>query len=82
MEKSKRFDVNTRSVMAFREIGRGRNHIETFSRVMNMPPPYSHSSYDKIVEEITSCYVAAMNDSMIAAAKNVNPPVICSRVIG
>ena len=36
-----------------------------------MPPPYSHSSYDKIVKEIAPYYVAAMNDSMVAAAKNV-----------
>ena len=79
MDKSRRYDVNVRSVMAFREIGRGLNHVETFSRVMNMPPPYSHSSYDKIVKEIAPYYVAAMNDSMVAAAKNVRPPVIYSR---
>ena len=34
-----------------------------------MPPPYSHSSYDKIVKEIAPC-VTAMNNSMVAAAKN------------
>ena len=60
--------------MAFREIGRGLSHIETFSRVMNMPPPYSHSSYDKIVKEITPQYISAMNDSMVSAANNVSPP--------
>ena len=52
MDKSRRYDVNVRSVMAFREIGRGLSHVETFSRVMNMPQPYSPSSYDKIVKEI------------------------------
>ena len=44
-----------------------------------MPPPYSHSSYDQIVKEIAPCYVTAMNNSMVAAAKNVRPPVIYLR---
>ena len=34
-------DVNIRSIIAFREIGRGLSHIETFHRIMNMSPSYS-----------------------------------------
>ena len=43
---------------------------------MNMPPAFSHSSYDNIVKEIMPHYVAAMNNSMVVSANNVSPPVI------
>ena len=66
-----RHDVNIRSIVAFREIGRGLAHIETYSRIMNMPPPFSHSTYDTTVGEILQPYVNAMNNSMQKAAKNV-----------
>ena len=32
-----RFDINIRSIVAFREIGRCKTHIDTFHRVMNVP---------------------------------------------
>ena len=40
-----RYDLNVGSIVAFREIGRGLAHMETFSRIMNMPPPLSKSNY-------------------------------------
>ena len=69
--ESSRHDVNVRAVVAFREIGRGLTHIETFNRIMNMPPPFSHSTYDATVGEIQQPYLDTMNDSMLNAAKNV-----------
>ena len=70
-DECNRYDVNIRSIVAFREIGRGLSHIETFNRVMNMPPPFSHSTYDDTIKDILPHYVAAMNDSMLNAADNV-----------
>ena len=70
-EQSSRYDVNVRSIIAFREIGRGLSHIETFNRIMNMPPPYTHSTYDETVKDVLPGYIAAMNDSMLGAACNV-----------
>ena len=37
---------------------------------MNMPPPYTHSTYE-MVKDVLPGYVAAMNDSMLGAASNV-----------
>ena len=67
----KRFDINIRSIAAFREIGRGKTHIDTFHRVMNMCPPFSHSNYDEMVKDMSIGYIEAMNDSIEAAASNV-----------
>ena len=66
-----RFDVNVRSIIAFREIGRGMTHIERFNRVMNMCPPFSHSNYDEMVKNISSGNMEAMIESMQGAALNV-----------
>ena len=65
------YDVNVQSIIAFREIGRGLSHIETFNQIMNMPPPYTHSTYDETVKDVLPWYIAAMNDSMLGAAYNV-----------
>ena len=51
-DESSRYAVNVRSIMAFREIGRGLSHIETFNRIMNMPPPYTHSTYDDMAKDV------------------------------
>ena len=70
-DERSRFDLNIISLIAYREIGRGFTHIETFNRVMNMPPPYSHSNYDETLKELFSPYEDAMNESMLQAAENV-----------
>ena len=73
---SNRFDLNVRSIIAFREVGRGLTNIETFCRVMNMPPPYTHKSYDDVVKEITPRYISAMEQSMSAAAGKVSTETV------
>ena len=60
-----RSDVNLRSIIAFREIGRGLHQIERFNRVMNMYPPYSHSNYDDMVKDVSSGYADALNESLM-----------------
>jgi len=44
------FDVNYRSVIAFREIGNGH------SSLMNSPSPMCHTVYQKIKREIGDAY--------------------------
>ena len=73
---SNRFDLNVRSIIAFREVGRALTNIETFCRVMNMPPPYTHKSYDDVVKEITPRYISVMDQSMSAAAGKVSTETV------
>ena len=68
----KAFDVNVRTVITFRELGRGFSAIETFCRCMNMPPPMNQSGYDKTVTNLYPCYKAAANDSMLQAANEAH----------
>ena len=60
-----RYDLNVRSIVAFREIGRGLASIETFCRIMNnMFPPLSKSNYQEMVKDMSPVYISAMKDSM------------------
>ena len=60
------FDVNIRAVMAFREMGSGREAMETFAAVMNMPPPVQHRSYNNIVNMLHG----AFENSALESKKN------------
>ena len=44
--------VNTRSVLAARTIGKGRNGLATFAGMMGMPPPLTRSHISKHNEVI------------------------------
>ena len=66
-----RYAVNIRFIIAFREIGRGLSHIETFHRIMNMSPLYSHSTYDDTVKDVLPHYIATMNGPMATTAANL-----------
>ena len=59
-DKRSRYDVNIRSIIAFREIGRGLSHIETFHRIMNMYPPYFDSTFDDTVKDVLPHYIATI----------------------
>ena len=61
-DERSRYDVNIGSIIAFGEICRGLRHIETFHRIMNMPPPYSHSTYDDTMKDVLPHYIATMNE--------------------
>ena len=52
----KSFEMNTRMVLAFREIGRGQSGMETFARCMNMAHCLSRSSYDSINKSLHRSY--------------------------
>ena len=44
----KLFEVSLCPVIAFHEIGRGREAMCTFTAIMNIPPPLTNHNYDRI----------------------------------
>lgn len=64
------FEVNLRTVIAFREIGKGHEAIVNFSRCMNMHC-LSEPSYRNINESLSTAYEVAASNSMGKAAKEV-----------
>ena len=49
LKKQGRFyEVNLRTVLAFRETGKGHNAMTTFNKVMNMPHPQTRRVFTKI----------------------------------
>ena len=67
----KPFEVNVRSVIAFREIDKGNEAIRTFTTMMNMPPPLSHQSYNDINLNLHNIYEKAAKESMLAAVNDL-----------
>ena len=65
------FESNIRLVVAFREIGKGHEGIENFSRVMNMHG-LSLPGYANIKKDMTIAYEIAANASMERAAEKVH----------
>ena len=61
------FEVNVRSVIAFREIRKKNEAMHTFTTMMNMPPPPSHQSYNDINLGLHSIYKKAAKERMLAA---------------
>ena len=70
------YDVNIRTISAFREMGKGHVDIETFCRNMNMPPPMNKTTYQDSVKEIHSAYAKTAEDSMKAAALELREMVV------
>ena len=64
------FEVNIRSVIAFREIGRGFESVSTFARCMNMCS-ISDPTYRNINDKLYNAYAIAANESMRKAADEV-----------
>ena len=66
------FDINLRSVLAMREIGKGYEGLSKFCTVMNMPAPMSQTSYDNCVDEIHWAYQLEKEVSMQKVALSVH----------
>ncbi|XP_046844662.1 LOW QUALITY PROTEIN: uncharacterized protein LOC124438534 [Xenia sp. Carnegie-2017] len=66
------FEINVRSVLAFREIGKGHNAMQTFAKVMNMPPPPTRKNFTKIQnKQLFPIIEQLANDSMTTNAFKV-----------
>ena len=64
----KSFEVNTRMVVAFREMGKGLKGLQSFGRCMNMPNCLSQKSYDSINKSLQRGYVEVAQASQRKAA--------------
>ena len=70
------YDINRRTIVAFRENGIGFSGIESFCRCMNMPKPMSKTTFDDISTLIHNAYVETSHESMSRAAKEVHTKMI------
>ena len=69
----KSYEINLRSCIAFREIGRGFRSMEFFMTVINSPQPMDSKSYRNIYKKkLLVAYTESAQDSMIAAADEIN----------
>ena len=70
------YEVNVRTVLAFREIGKGHNAMTTFNKVMNMPPPLTRRVFTKIQnEKVLPAVKKLASDSMINNAYQVRDEI-------
>jgi len=70
-EKSS-FDINLRTVVAFREFGQRLESIETLCDVMNFSPPMKNFAFTKIINKLHPIYVEAAGKRMSDAAVREN----------
>ena len=64
-------DVNRRSILAAREIGRGRTCLETFCCMMDMPPPVAAVSFRSHVTSVYQSVKERCSESMHKAQQLV-----------
>lgn len=67
----KSFEVNARTVIAFREIGKGHQAMKTFTTMMNMPPPFVNTTYNSWINQLHDIYIETAQESTINAANEV-----------
>ena len=65
------FDINMRSVIAFREIGKGHTAMQKFGSFMNMPSVLIQNSYAGLVTNIQKTYTKVAKASMLKAADEI-----------
>ena len=71
----KTFEVNTRMVLAFREIGRGLTALETFTQCLNMPNCITQAPYDSIKKSLFRSYIEVSQASQTEAAKETKEEI-------
>ena len=64
------FEINVRSLIAFREIGKGHQAIRCFSRCMNMKS-ISKNGYSNLIKELCDAYLNAADVSKSKAALEI-----------
>ena len=75
-KQGRSFEVNVRSVLAFREIGRGHSAMATFNKVMNMPSPPTRRVFTKIQnKKILPVVKQVAADSMVDNAMKVRDEI-------
>ena len=66
------FEVNVRTVVAFREICKGHTAIKKYCGFMNMPKSINDSAYAGIVSRLNVAYKDIANVSMSIAAEDIH----------
>ena len=64
-------DINRKSVLAMRVIGKSRKALQKICAVLDMPPPLSNSSFLRHRDELHAAAKDVAESSMSAAAKSV-----------
>ena len=67
----KPYDINVRTVAAFREVGKGHSAVETVCGYMNICPPMNISAYKKTEGELYENYKKAAQGNMKEATRDV-----------
>ena len=62
------FDINVRSVIAFREIVKGITAMQALCGYMNLVPPMQAVAYNNTQKEVAESYRTVANSSMLKAA--------------
>jgi hypothetical protein len=62
------FEINARSVVAMREIGKGHSVLEKLCGYLNMPPPMNVTVFNDIQKNVFNAYSDVVNSSMNNAA--------------
>ena len=65
------FDINLRSVIAFREIGKGLTAMKKYCGFMNMPNTMNKTAYKKLYKNCRDTYVKVATTSMQNAAAEI-----------
>ena len=67
----KSYEVNRRTLVAFRENGLVFNGIRTFCCFMNIPEPMAQTAYDEINSDLHNAYVTTAQESVEKAAHEI-----------
>ena len=70
-EKMRSYDINKRSVYAFRRLGKGYAGMKTFLTIMNLPLPMTKKNYLKIAETIHKAVNTVAESCISDAAKEI-----------
>ena len=73
--------LNTRSVLGMREIGRGRNSLESFCGIMDLPPPLSIPAYRDHNRRLAKISMECAGENMLAACLHQLRGVPCDEII-
>ena len=65
------YDINKRSVYAFRRLEKGYAGMKTFLTIMNLPSPLTKKNYSKIARTVYKAVKTAAESFMSDAAKEV-----------
>ena len=67
----KAVDINLRTVVAFRENGKGHSDIESVCGIMNLSPPMNKTAFKKTMTRLYNSYKRVTQDNMSQVAESV-----------